>query len=158
MVAASVCLKCFCWFCFCFLLWPFLTTALSSYVCHSTSPSLLLMTALMDPSGRALIMFQASKRVMSCRLTPWICNSSSPCCRPLCSAAPPDTYTETNHYLFTTNKFHTFNMYVSLSVSVDFKSSVSSLQFYTVATMTDTSTALVLQRFKNLVFKKIVLQ
>lgn len=71
---------------FCFLL----QSVPISCAGHSAPPSLLLRTTVMGPSGKALIMFHASNRVMSCRLIPWTCNTSSPLCRPLCSAAPPE--------------------------------------------------------------------
>lgn len=52
----------------------------------------LLMSNSRAPSGSVFIRFQASKRVLSCRLIPWTCSRTSPCCRPTCSAAPPYTY------------------------------------------------------------------
>lgn len=97
---AAVCCCFFCLFvcCFClfvleylFLFFCFLLqSAPISCAGHSAPPSLLLRTTVMGPSGKALIMFHASNRVMSCRLIPWTCNTSSPLCRPLCSAAPPE--------------------------------------------------------------------
>ena len=76
------------------LLFVFFSFSFSPSSSVSVSPRLHLMTTVMGPSGRALIMFRASNRVMSCRLTPWTCRSSSPHCRPLFSATPPDTQKE----------------------------------------------------------------
>lgn len=69
---------------------PVILWFLVQLVSHSSDPCCLLMTRKMDPSGKVLIMFQASKRVISCRLNPWTCRISSPHSRPLCSAAPPE--------------------------------------------------------------------
>lgn len=73
----------------CLCLFYLFSLLISSRWSQSVVVALLLISALTAPSGKALIIFQASNRVMSCRETPWTCSSSSPHCRPHCSAAPP---------------------------------------------------------------------
>lgn len=100
---------CFCLFVlgYLFLFFCFLLQSVPiSCAGHSAPPSLLLRTTVTGPSGKALIMFHASNRVMSCRLIPWTCNTSSPLCRPLCSAAPPEI--SKRHFFKQLSKYYNY--------------------------------------------------